>query len=151
MNTHPARTLRVLALLCGLVACATAGTQHGPSSKKDNLITSAEFDSLSLRTAYDIVQRLRPTWFTKASQAGTSTLGVSVSPSGAGAQTAGGAGIVVYMDNTRMGGLTALQEITAASVGSIEFMDAASAQARLANLHSDVISGAIVIHSRVGR
>jgi hypothetical protein len=150
VNTHSMRKLGV-AFLFAIVACATAGTNRASSSRKDNLITSAEFDSLSLRNAYDIVQRLRPTWFTKASQAGSSTLGVSVSPSGGGAQTAGGVGIVVYMDNTRMGGLTALQDISSASIGSIEFMDASSAQARLPNLRSDVISGAIVAHSRVGR
>lgn len=59
------RNLNVLPLallLSGLVAaCATAGDQ-GPEGRNPDVITLAEIEATEARTAFDIVQQLRPRW-----------------------------------------------------------------------------------------
>ena len=139
--------LSVILLVGAAAGCASAGSAPGSSGTKtnQNLITSAELDAGGFRDAYDVVQRLRPNWFTKAGSAPSQTLG-GVSPGGSPAT--GGSGLVVYLDKTRMGGVAALRDLTASGIGSIEFMDASTAQAKLPGIGSSVITGAIVVHSR---
>jgi len=136
-----------------LVGCATAagsGAPSGSSAKTNpNLITTTEIESGTFRDAYDIVQRLRPTWFTKANASGGTLRGTQVG-GGGGTQTLSRNDLVVYLDNTRMGGVTALRDISASSIRSLEYMDAALATARLPGLGSSVIAGAIVATSRTG-
>ena len=146
------RKLAILSMIVvfgGAAGCASGGAGSASSAAKTNpnLITTAEIDSGSFRSAYDVVQRLRPNWFTKAAQAGSQTMGASAT---SGSQTSGGSGLVVYLDNTRMGGVQALRDLTASGIGSLEFMDASTAQARLPGIGSSVISGAIVARSRIG-
>lgn len=136
-----------------LVACATtagSGTPSGSSAKTNpNLITTTEIESGTFRDAYDVVQRLRPTWFTKANSSGGTLRGTQVG-GGSGTQTLSRNDLVVYLDNTRMGGVTALRDISVSSIRSLEYMDAAMATAKLPGLGSSVIAGAIVATSRTG-
>src|SRR4051812_4469217 len=150
------------ALVCGsvfLVACATAsanGTGGAAKTKTNSeLITTAEIDAGTFRDAYEIVQRLRPNWFTKARASSSGSLsGTQVSGSGgsmSGVQSGSGGGtLVVYLDNTRMGGTDALRDMSASSIASLQYMDAATATAKLPGIGSTVVSGAIVATSRVG-
>lgn len=119
--------LSVTVVLGAANACASAGAGSASSATKanQNLITTAEIDAGSFRSAYDVVQRLRPNWFRS--------------------------GLVVYLDNTRMSGLGALRDLTPAGIKSLEFMDASTAEAKLPGIGSSVIAGAIVAHSRIGR
>ena len=133
-----------------LISCATAtaANQSGVTSTKvnPNLITTADVDAATgMRDAYDLVQRLRPTWLTKERPA------ESMSGSVSGQTRAAGGGLLVYLDNARLGGLTALRDLPASVIGSLEFMDAATATATLPGVGSSSISGAIVVRSRVGR
>jgi hypothetical protein len=136
-----------------LVGCATgAGSAAAPGSSaktNPNLITTTEIEAGTFRDAYDVVQRLRPTWFTKANSSGGTLRGTQVG-GGGGTQTLSRNDLVVYLDNTRMGGVTALRDISASSIRSLEYMDAALATARLPGLGSSVIAGAIVATSRTG-
>jgi hypothetical protein len=150
------------ALVCGsvlLLACATAGANGagGAAKTKTNseLITTAEIDAGTFRDAYDIVQRLRPNWFTKArASSGGGLSGTQVSGSGSGmtgVQSAGsGVGLVVYLDNARMGGTETLRDMSASSISSLQYMDAATATAKLPGIGSSIVSGAIVVTSRTG-
>jgi hypothetical protein len=115
--------------------------------KNPNIVTAAEIDAGNFRSAYDVVQRLRPNWFSRAAQAGSQTMGVSAV---SGSQTSGGAGLVVYLDNTRMGGVDVLRDLPVSGIASLEFMDAVTAQSKLPGLGSSIISGAILARSRVG-
>ena len=147
-------------MIAAVVACASAGGAAGaPSSNaklNPDLITTAEIDAGNFRDAYDVVQRLRPTWFTKARASSSGSLsGTQVSASGGGmsgvmAPSSGG-GLVVYLDNTRMGGPEALRDMPATSVSSLRYMDAATATAKLPGLGSSIITGAIVASARSGR
>jgi hypothetical protein len=143
-----ARTLAAIVVVYGALSCSSATTAAKPSgtSKVDpDVISIAEIDSQPWRDAYDIVQVLRPTWFTrKSGGANTRRIGVSTSNSAAGA------GLLVYIDNSRMGGVDALRQIRPNSIESLTFMDAATATAKLPGVGMSVISGAIVARSRRG-
>jgi len=140
------RTLAAFAVAYGVVGCATAASKTTASPKQDaDIISTAEIDSQAFRDAYDIVQLLRPTWFTrKSGSASTRRIGVSASNS------ATGAGLLVYIDNSRMGGVEALRQIRPSSIESLRFMDAPTATATLPGIGSSVITGAIVARSRRG-
>jgi hypothetical protein len=148
-------------MIAALVACAspggaTAGETAKASSPKvrtnPDLITKAEIEAGGFRDAYDVVQRLRPTWFTKARSAGAQSMGGIQVAGGSGVQSGStGAGLLVYLDNTRMGGTAALRDIPATSITALQYMDAATATARLPGIGSTVISGAIVATSRSGQ
>lgn len=148
-------------MIAAALACASAGGTTGSSTgtptvkANADLIGATEIDAGSFRDAYDIVQRLRPTWLTKSRTSSTQSLGgIQVSGSAGGmtgvqSGSAGG-GLVVYLDNYRMGGPEALRDISATSISSLQYMDAATATAKLPGLGSSVISGAIVATSRLG-
>jgi hypothetical protein len=142
-------------LVCGsvlLTACATTGASGGGSTAKTNadLITTAEIDAATFRDAYDIVQRLRPNWFTKARASSAGGLsGTQVSGSSA-VQSGGNVGLVVYLDNAKMGGTESLRDMSASSIATLQYMDAATATAKLPGIGSSIVSGAIVATSRTG-
>jgi len=154
--------LSSLLMIAALVACASpGGAAAGDAAKASSpkvrtnpdLITKAEIEAGGFRDAYDIVQRLRPTWFTKAKSSGAQSMGgIQVSGGYSGVQSGStGAGLLVYLDNTRMGGTAALRDIPATSITALQYMDAATATARLPGIGSTVISGAIVATSRTGQ
>jgi len=131
-------------LACSSSSGAAPNTSAVPKVNPD-FITTSEIDAQSFRDAYDLVQRLRPTWFTRKSGSSTARrMGVSTSSS------AIGAGLVVYLDNSRLGGVDALRQLTTSAIESLQFMDAATATATLPGLGSSVISGAIVARTRRG-
>jgi hypothetical protein len=141
-----------------LAACATSaasGTRPAAAKTNPDFIATAEIDAGTFRDAYDIVQRLRPNWFTKArASSGGGLSGTQVSGSAGGMSgvqsSSSSAGLVVYLDNARMGGPEALRDMSASSIQSLQYMDAATATAKLPGIGSSIVSGAIVATSRSG-
>ena len=159
------RYLHTVAICCCaiLAACASSGTSGGATATtaaktktNPDFITTAEIDAATFRDAYDVVQRLRPNWFTKArassggSLSGTQVAGASGSMSGVQPNSGSGA-LVVYLDNNRMGGPEALRDMSASAISSLQYMDASTATAKLPGIGSTIVSGAIVATSRSGR
>ena len=142
------RMLVAVVFVCGSLGCSSAssGAAKSTTPKVDpDVISIGEIDSQPFRDAYDIVQLLRPSWFSrKSGSASTRRMGVSTSSS------AIGAGLLVYIDNSRMGGVDALRQIRPNSIESLTFMDAATATAKLPGIGMSVITGAIVARSRRG-
>jgi hypothetical protein len=142
------RVAFIAVLAAGSVGCASAPSGAGrlPKARTDpNVITLAEIDSEPFRDVYDIVQRLRPSWYTqKSGGASARRMGASSSNS------AIGAGLVVYLDNSMLGGVDALHQLSPNAIESLRFLDAAAATAMLPGIGTRVISGAIVAHSRRG-
>src|SRR5712675_1050420 len=121
-------------IIAAVVACASTGGAAVSSGAKvktnPDVITSAEIDAGAFRDAYDVVQRLRPTWFTKARASSSGSLSGTQVSSGSGGMggvqpSSSGGGLVVYLDNTRLGGPEALRELPASSIASLQYMDAA--------------------------
>jgi hypothetical protein len=141
--------LIAVGLALGCVSSTGSATPPTPSSaaaKKDpDLITASEIATQSFRDGYDIVQRLRPAWFTKKSGAST-TRRMGQSPSA----SATGAGLLVYLGSARIGGVEALRTLSAPTIESMKFLDAATATATLPGIGSSVVSGAIVVKIQRG-
>lgn len=159
---HYFHILRLIAAAITAAACASAGsgtaTTASTTKLNPNLITTAEIDgTANLRDAYQTVQRLRPTWLTRAKTEGISMSGTTVGGSGSRPTASGvdassvGGNVLVYLDNSRMGGLSALADIPVSAISTIQWMDPATATALLPGLSSYAIAGAIVVHSRTGR
>ena len=118
----------LIALL--LVACAT--TPPAVRRGDRDFIGREEIEQSDARNALDLVKVLRPQWL--------DTRGVSTFK-----QAAGEEGIVVYMDNARMGLPDSMGEISLASVRYLRFFNAAQATQRWGSGH---LHGAILISTQ---
>lgn len=120
-------------LLAVVSACATTSSD-GPR-RSSNVITAEEIAELTtVSTLYDVVHQLRPRWLTVRG-------GRSI---GGGIQTS----ILVYQDQTYLGGPDVLRQIGLDLVRSIEFLDGPRAAAELPGLGSRHVDGAIVLRTR---
>jgi len=128
--------LSLAAVAASASGCASSGATASPTATAGSrgnreLITTPEIEAANAADAYELVQRLRPSWITHG--------------------TVAGGGLVVYVDDAKMGWLQALHDIPASQIGSIQYMDPATATAILPGLGSDFITGAIVVHRRTGK
>lgn len=121
----PKRTLFVL-LVSFAAACASAGTRPATSADP-NVITETELATYSGQPVRYAIQRLRPQFLRTR---GTGTI------------TQGAEGIVVYLGTTRMGGLSALDQIPSSSLVRVQYMSPSEASQRFGLNHT---SGAIVL------
>ncbi len=116
-----------LAAPARLVAQSTDTAAAAPAKKpvkgRANLISEEEIAALggTIQTAYGIVQRLRPAMLrvrsgsTSSQSGGSSTMDASANE------------IVVYLDNQKMGGVRALDEITLSQIKEIKYLSASDA------------------------
>ena len=117
--------LASLLLLTG--ACASGQKTTGQRVDR-NLITRDQIQQNGYRTAYDAVEALRAPW-------------LITRPDGLAAQRE----VLVYMDNTRLGGIQTLRQITASQIIAIRYIDAATAINRWGVDHSQ---GVIMVVTR---
>jgi hypothetical protein len=140
----------VIALVVLVSACAGSGTGANSSPRGDsNVITREQLDRLGGQNLYDVIQSARPGWFRTR---GTQSFRENATGSGGGrgaeasVQVVPGTGtVVVYMDNTRIGDIISLRQITPQNVESIHFIDAATATNRWGSGH---MHGAIQVIPR---
>jgi hypothetical protein len=138
--------LSIVVLGAALGCSASSGTNRASTAKPDqDVITAAEIGARPFRDAYDIVQQLRPNWFTRKS-GGATARRMGTSPS----SSATGAGLLVYMNNARLGGVEALRQLSASGIESLRFVDAATATATLPGIGSSVVAGAIIVRMQAG-
>ncbi len=124
----------VIALLtaCGSgQGSSVPGAGSNPMSDPDFLLREEILDS-NTSVAYDVVRNRRPQWL--------QTRGINTVRQAAGEQ-----GIVVYMDNARLGGVDALRRVGLASVQYIQFYSAPEATQRWGANH---LNGAILVSTR---
>ena len=127
------RITRVIPIVF-VLACASSGATSARSKGSPDLITRAEINSSNASNAYELIDRLRPGWLRP-----TATGSIS---GGARSQI-----ILVYLDRQRLEDLRALRTITAASVQSAQWVDAARAPTILPDVPTGPIAGAIVIRT----
>jgi hypothetical protein len=126
----------VLALGAGACASSSGATTGTRATRSPDVISSADIAATSTGNAYDLINRLRPQWLR------TSTIG---SVSGATPTTFG---IVVFLDNIKLGGLETLRTVDSGSIRTIRYMTPERAATSLPGLGQEKISGAIVISTR---
>lgn len=128
--------------LLAATACATAGT--GAAGSDRDLILRDEIRESSAANVYELVRTLRPQWLRAR---GTQNLPAKIGSEGTGAGVGEALGqeVVVYLDNARMGGRSALQGISLSSVQYIRRFDAAAATHRWGAGHTQ---GAILVSTQ---
>lgn len=131
---RPIQTILAAVTLVQLAVCAVAPAvaqaqaaadtpAPKPPKPKANLISEEEIAALggTIQTAYGIVQRLRPAMFRIRSGSGARE------SNGTSSMETGTNEIQVYLDNQRMGGVRALDDITLSQIREIRYLNASDA------------------------
>lgn len=105
-------------------------------TRNTNTITASELAESGAQNLYQAVQILRPQWLRARPR---TTMGASSSRTG-GASSADAT--VVYLDQTKYGGLTTMHQLTLGGVQEMRFYDGVEATNRFGTGHT---AGAIVI------
>ena len=100
------KSLLLLALFAGITACGPARSLPGGTSS--DLITRSQIERLADRTAFDLVQLLRPRWLTARVR------GTPGNPTPAYAQ--------VYVDGLRYGPIESLYQIPTNTIERIDYL-----------------------------
>lgn len=125
------RSIFILLLLLGMVACGSARPRDTATPTDRNVVTGEAIMETRVATAFEALERLRPE-FLRAR--------------GPFSMRSPGAGLpVVYVDNVRAGDINQLRSIPASSVSLIEFISAADATTRWGTGHA---GGALLVHTR---
>ena len=122
------RSVRCMLAVClslGLWGCASGS---GGLARDRNVISPEEIEAAEVRTAYELVERLRPLWLRSRGERSTHLT----------------TEIVVYQDNTMLGDIENLRGIPIDLVGSVRSLDSAEA-GRLAGLGSRHVERVIMI------
>jgi hypothetical protein len=123
------RSLTLGVVLLGTFACA--GASGGPASSGSGPITRADLEDVSLRDAYEVVQRLRPAWLRPRGR-------ISI-------QSSTAQNPVVYVDNIRFGDPSSLRQVSADAIEEIRYMGASEATTRFGTGHA---GGVILVRTR---
>jgi len=131
---RPLQTMLAVVTLVQVAVCTVAPTvvqaqaaAEAPAAKppkpKANLISEEEIAVLggTIQTAYGIVQRLRPAMFRIRSGS------AARESNGSSSMDTGTNEIQVYLDNQRMGGVRALDDITLSQIREIRYLNASDA------------------------
>ena len=115
-----------IVLLSSGAACGARQATAGPRDR--SVITAEQIEEGGFRNAYEAVETLRRTWLIER-------------PDGLTIQRR----IQVYLDNSRLGGVEMLRQISVAQIESLRYIDGATAMNRWGVDHS---LGVIMVVSR---
>jgi hypothetical protein len=135
------RTLFGLLLAGFVTAAGCASSGNGAATRRDTRsLTPEEIATVPVTNLYEAVERLRPRWLEIR----------DVRSIGAGAS--GGGQIVVFLNNSYVGGPETLRQFQAHQIVRIRYLDAAQASATLSGYDTSqhVVAG-IVLETAEGR
>lgn len=116
-----------------VLAACTAAPRAQSSGSEYNVLMAEEIATENVMTLYEAVNRLRPRWLEVRA------------PRRFGG---GGAGVLVFVDRTRLGGTDELRRLSPGDYAWLEYLTGSEAAARLHGIHSGNIEGAIILHIR---
>jgi hypothetical protein len=133
--------------LVGSRTTSPLAPQMRQAREEGAVISQEEVDASGLVTAYDVVYALEPQWLRTRgyNSVNEGARGFADGMRGAVTVVPGIDALVVYLDNSKMGGPDALREIQAFNVGSIRFLTPAQASYRWGLNHTH---GVILVTSR---
>lgn len=110
-----------VSLALAAAACASGGQPGGDVLRNSSEITPEEVRASTRRTAYELVQALRPEWLRKRSRTSgiNASRGVAVSDE-----------VTAYRDGQRLGTVETLRSIPVGDVGRMRYYSASGAQQR---------------------
>jgi hypothetical protein len=120
-----------LLLILGVVACAPAATSSG---RDQSVLTREEIMSAEVTNLYDVVHRLRPRWLNVRGQRSFGQAALSTE-------------VVVFQNQTMLGGIEVLREMAPDIAMRLRYLDGATATASLTGLGSRHVEGAIIVET----
>jgi hypothetical protein len=136
--TRSLRPVLLPLLLALLGACATGGGPHERSAVRSrDVLTREEIERVHATNAYEAVQRLRSAWLR--------TRGSAQLPSQGGAAQFEDNPVQAYLNDERLGDVTALQTVEVGVIRYIRHYSATEASARWGLNHT---GGAIQVSTR---
>ena len=128
--------LLVAATMSVAIGCASTGAKS-PVRANSNVITSEEIAAGAGATAYEVIQRLRPSYLhTRGAMRGAPT---------ADSNNLEAVDVVVYVGDNRVGGSDQLRQISVSDIREIRYFTASEATTKWGTGHS---AGAIQVLSR---
>jgi hypothetical protein len=137
----------VSSLVIGAVTVSCGGRTQGATASdvrpaaatrsSNNVITRKEIEGTSGSNAYEIIQRLRPTFLSKR--------GAMRSAPTNGTNAVEAVDLVVYLNNNRLGGSDQLKNISPSDIGEIRYYSASDATTKWGLGHT---AGAVQVISR---
>lgn len=132
---HLSRRVLATAIVV-LAGCASGGGGASAAKQNPNLISTEEIVASSASNAYEVIQRLRPSFLrTRGAVHGT--------PGAANAMEM--VDLVVYLNENRLGGSDQLRQISTTDIREIRYFNSSEATTKWGTGHS---AGAIQIVSR---
>jgi hypothetical protein len=130
-KAHRIMLQAVVLLILGIAACAPATTSSG---REQNVLTREEIMSAGVANLYDVVHRLRPRWLNVRGQRSFGQAALNTE-------------VVVFQNQTMLGGVEVLREIAPDVAMRMHYLDGATATASLSGLGSRHVEGAIIIET----
>lgn len=127
MQLLPTRLGLMALLLIPAIACSARQTAGGERADP-TVITQAQIHERGFRTAYDAVEALKAPW-------------LLVRPDGLGQERE----VIVYLDNSRLGGVQTLKQIQSSQIMLIRYYDSRTAIMRWGDDHRQ---GVIMVVTR---
>ena len=123
------------------IGCASSGGSRPATVRNSSseLITTAEIQATPASNAYELINRLRPRWLAQGGKAS--------SLSNARGGDVVGSVVLVYLDNTKLGGLDALRSLSTSGFRTLQWLDAVKATTVLRDTGNQPLAGAIVIRT----
>ena len=130
------RRFVALAAIALAVGCASAGVS--PAKQNQNVITTEEIAQVTASNAYDLIQHLRPNYLrTRGAVRGA--------PASDGTNHLEPVDLVVYLNDSRLGGSEQLRQITSSDIREIRYYSSSEATTKWGTGHS---AGAIQVLTR---
>ena len=123
-----------IALVMTVTASCVSSGVAPPARGSADLITQEELEKTDVSNLHQAIQRLRPNWLHSRGQ-------VSITNRSAGDP-------VVYLEETRLGGLSTLGQLSVTEIREVRRLSAGEATNRFGTGHA---GGAIVVTRRTGR
>jgi hypothetical protein len=140
MRKHAIPTIALVAVFA---ACAGGGSSSSPSADQ-TVITRAEIEQSGSTDAYTLVENLRRRWLHTRGATRFRRPGEGTCPPDCDFESQQ-PDVFVYVDGTRIGGREELRNLSTANIDTIEFLNAARANARFGIGH---VNGAILVVTR---
>ena len=121
-----------LLLVSVLLFSACASTPSSGTSRRSDLITAEEIESVNASNLYQVVERLRPRWLEIRARRSFNSI----------------TQIVVFQGQTYLGGPDMLKQFGKDAAQSLRYLDGATASATLPGMGTRQLEGAIVIRPR---
>jgi hypothetical protein len=120
-----------LLFVLAVTACAQATAGNGSNT---NVLTQEEIMAVGVNNLYEVIQRERPRWLQTRGQRSFGQASAAVE-------------IVVYQNQTLLGGLDMLRQLSPGTALRLRYLDGATAMASLSGLGSRHVGGAIIIET----